>query len=351
MASPRLAVSRFFPGRLMSAHDRTLGRKGPRLLVTYREQAIWLERAKVHADHGRVIYRTAQDDLIKDYSVPYANLAILFLGQGTSITQEAARLLSEEGVFVAFTGTGGSPLFYGALTSYSGTAHFRRMLTAYSDEEESLIMARKLMHVRCDFMEKVGSDLGDELLGLNERALGAHIRKFRKGIDAASSIPSLLGKEGEYSKGLYAIFAGAGGFSKSEVFTRNPGDGQRIAKGLEPVALANSCIDHGNYLAYGFAGAALWALGIPPHMPVFHGKTRSGGLVFDLADSVKEAVVLPYAFAAAKGKLKGDPETVFRGKVMSTFRTRKILATLIGTMDATLPADMAGPSLNPGRKP
>lgn len=332
----------------MSGPDR-IGRKGPRLLVTHREQAIWLERARVHADHGRVIYRVAQDDLIKDYAIPYANLAILFLGQGTSITQEAARLLSEEGVFVAFSGTGGSPLYYGALTSYSGTGHFRRMLTAYVDEAESLAMARKLMEARCSFMEKAGADYAEDLLDLDPRDIVSATQRLRYGISTSGDIPALLGHEGQYSKALYKLFAAASGMSKAEGFTRTPGDGQRISKGLAPDALANSCIDHGNYLAYGFAGAALWALGIPPHMSVFHGKTRAGGLVFDLADTMKEAVVLPHAFAAAKGKLKGDPEKVFRAKVMESFRKRNILARLIGTMEEALPRGLAGPILNPGR--
>lgn len=323
-------------------------RKAPRLLVTHREQAIWLERARVHADHGRVIYRIAQDDLRKDYSVPYANLAILFLGQGTSITQEAARLLSEEGVFVAFTGTDGAPLFYGALTSYSGTAHFRRMLTAYAQPDESLKMAKSMMRARCDFMSKIGLDLGEELLDLDERTLTSAISRFRKGIENARDIQALLGHEGDYAKALYAAFARSAGLAKSCGFTRAPGEGRQIRAGQAPQDLANGCIDHGNYLAYGYAGAALWALGIPPHMPVMHGKTRSGGLVFDLADTVKEAIILPYAFAAAKGRLKGDLEKVFRAKVMDNFRNRKILKHLIGVMEDTLPRELTGHTNNPG---
>lgn len=43
-------------------------------------------------------------------------------------------------------------------------------------------------------------------------------------------------------------------------------------------------------------------MGISFALPILHGKTRRGGLVFDLADLVKDAFVMPIAFTcAAKG--------------------------------------------------
>ncbi len=62
----------------------------------------------------------------------------------------------------------------------------------------------------------------------------------------------------------------------------------------------NRNLDHANYLAYGIAGVALWAYGIPFSMPVTHGASRSGGLVFDLADAFKDAVLLPVCVLHAK---------------------------------------------------
>jgi hypothetical protein len=57
--------------------------------------------------------------------------------------------------------------------------------------------------------------------------------------------------------------------------------------------------DHGNYLAYGLGATATWVLGLPHGLAVLHGKTRRGGLVFDVADLVKDALVLPQAFLSA----------------------------------------------------
>ncbi|WP_411839799.1 type I-F CRISPR-associated endonuclease Cas1f [Paracoccus sp. ME4] len=326
----------------------------PRLLVTQREQAIWLERARVHADHGRVIYQTREADLQKSYAIPHANVAILFLGQGTSVTQEASRLLAEEGVLVAFVGTGGSPLHYGALTNYGGTTHFRRMLTAYIDPEQGLRIAKEMMRERVRFMEKVGFDaIEDHLKTDRIDGFRRACSRFRPTIDAARDIMSLLGHEGQYAKALFAAFAGASRMGTDFVRRQDGGDRSESPYGqvADPVMVANDLIDHGNYLAYGFAAAALWALGIPPHMSVLHGKTRSGGLVFDLADVIKEAIVLPLAFAVASGRIKGDSESVFRAAVMRQMEKQKVLSLMISFMDRVLPDDPAGLLLNTGKKP
>ena len=66
------------------------------------------------------------------------------------------------------------------------------------------------------------------------------------------------------------------------------------------------CITYRNYLAYGLAASALWVLGIPHGFALMHGKTRRGALVFDVADLVKDTLVLPFAFIAASGGLSGQ---------------------------------------------
>lgn len=334
----------------MSASETRPGRAGPRLLVTQRAQAVFLERARVHAENGRVLYRIADDDLRKEYALPHANLALIFLGQGTSLTQEAARLLAEEGVFVAFTGSGGSPLHFGGLTSYQGTSHFRRMLTAYADPEASLVVARAFMKARVAQMRKKGCKLADTLCDMDDdRAIRKACSKFEESLDGADDIQVLLGYEGDYTRSLYAAFAKGSGLSRKADFKRVAGAGDgALAPGADVAAMANSLIDHGNYLAYGFAGAALWALGIPPHMPVFHGKTRSGGLVFDLADTFKEAYVLPIAFAAAMGRLKGDVGKAFRSRLIEELSRDAVLAAAISTMETALPVERLGDHVNPG---
>ncbi len=307
---------------------------GPRLLITDREGALYLERARIHVEGGRIVYHIADDEHRREYNIPHVNLAVLFIGQGTSITQDAMRLLGEEGVYLAVTGTGGTPLHMGALTAYTATRHFRDMLPIYLDEKRSLQAARIVMRDRTKRMRKIGGALAGRHLAMRDLTpLSRICKSFEDRLEAITSIQELLGVEGQFSKASYKFFSTASGLSKAGEFRREAGSGH-LSEALptDPFRLVNHLIDHGNYLAYGMAGSALWALGIPPHMSVFHGKTRAGGLVFDLADSFKDALVLPIAFAAVRNRKEDDPEKVFRGRLITAFDDRKILSEAIGTV-------------------
>ena len=89
------------------------------------------------------------------------------------------------------------------------------------------------------------------------------------------------------TKALYKLAANAVKFGD---FTR--------AKGGSGVDMANRFLDHGNYLAYGLAATACWVMRLPHGLSVLHGKTRRGGLVFDVADLIKDALVLPQGVVA-----------------------------------------------------
>ena len=314
----------------------TQRRGGPRLLVTDREGAILLERARVHVEGDRVVYHAADDERRREFNIPHANLAVLFLGQGTSITQEAARLLAEEGVHVAFTGTGGTPLHLGALTTYHSTRHFREMLPIYLDPARSLAAAKAVMFARTACMRETGvKQVRKWMRARDVDHVLSICGKFDEALPRINSIEELLGREGAFTKACYAEFARMAGFSdKNGSFRREAGAGA----GRGPVALVNSLIDHGNYLCYGMAGAALWALGIPPHLAVFHGKTRAGGLVFDLADAFKDAFVLPAAFCAPLRRKEEDPEAAFRGRMIGAFDDERVLVRAIATVEAMLKA-------------
>lgn len=319
---------------------------GPRLLVTDREGALYLERARVHVEGGRIVYTITDDENAREFNVPHVNLAVLFLGQGTSISQEAARLLGEEHVHLAITGTGGAPMHMGALTTYSATEHFRRLLPIYLDPELSLRAATAVMQHRMERLQTISEKIAvRELRVRHLDGLKTACTKFATALNECQNVGQLLGHEGDFSKTCYREFARLVGF---QTFRRSAGAGapdpaQPTEPEAERIALANRLVDHGNYLCYGMAGAALWALGIPPHMSVFHGKTRAGGLVFDLADAFKDALVLPLAFAVATVKKSDDPEKLFRAKLIAAFDDHRILAKAVDTVEAMLLAAEARP--------
>lgn len=318
---------------------------GPRLLVTDREGALYLEHARVHVEGGRIVYTITDDELAREFNVPYVNLAVLFLGQGTSITQEAARLLGEEHVHLAITGSGGAPMHMGALTTYSATAHFRRLLPIYLDPDLSLKAAIAVMKDRTARMRTIGGKAAARLLrARNTDGLDGACSRFEAAMSNCGNVTTLLGHEGDFSKGCYREFGRVAGLQsfRRQAGTGPADPGQKPEPEAERIALVNRLIDHGNYLCYGMAGAALWALGIPPHMSVFHGKTRAGGLVFDLADAFKDALVLPLAFSVATGKKADDPDKVFRTKLIEAFDDHKILARAVESIEAMLSAAEPG---------
>ena len=317
---------------------------GPRLLITDRESALYLERARIHVEDDRIVYHITDDEHRREYNIPHVNLAVLFIGQGTSITQDAMRLLGEEGVHLAVTGTGGTPLHMGGLTTYTATRHFREMIPIYMIPEKSILAAKAVMRDRAERMREVGGAGAQRML--RQRDTGGLNRisaQFEKNLGECKDVQQLLGFEGSFSKACYAEFARMSGLAKADGFRRDAGGGEALGKAAmaDPVKRVNRLIDHGNYLCYGIAGAALWALGIPPHLSVFHGKTRAGGLVFDLADAFKDALVLPLAFASVMNSKDETPEKTFRARLINAFDDRKILAEAIGTIERMILAATA----------
>lgn len=313
---------------------------GPRLLITDREGALYLERSRIHVEDGRVVYHITDDDQRREYNIPHVNLAVLFMGQGTSITQDAMRLLGEENVHLAVTGTGGSPIHMGGLTTYSGTRNFREMVPIYLDSKLSLRAAKSVMKDRTRRMMNMGAANATRYLKCRDTSgLSRICTTLDEKLRGCDNIPSLLGYEGSFSKSCYGEFRRMSGLNEKSEFRRKPGAIEVISKPAEDQwSMVNRMIDHGNYLCYGMAGAALWALGIPPHMSIFHGKTRSGGLVFDIADSFKDALVLPIAFSLAKNQKNNHIEKKFRARLINSFDDNKILSEAISTIKSLLEA-------------
>ena len=64
-------------------------------------------------------------------------------------------------------------------------------------------------------------------------------------------------------------------------------------------------------------------------MARIHGKTRRGGLVFDIADLIKDALILPQAFLAA---MAGENEQEFRRRCTEGFNQAEALDVMIDTV-------------------
>ena len=301
------------------------------ILHSKRANIYYLQHCRVLVNGGRVEYVTDEGRQSLYWNIPIANTTTLLLGTGTSITQAAMRELAKAGVLVGFCGGGGTPLFSAnevdvdvawltPQSEYRPTEYLQYWVRFWFDDERRLDAARAFQLSRLARIEALWTQraLADVGFLISETELGTAIRRHREAIAGASSATDLLTLEARLTKTLFRLAARAVDYGD---FTRAKRGG-----GTDP---ANRFLDHGNYLAYGLAATATWVLGLPHGLAVLHGKTRRGGLVFDVADLVKDAVILPQAFLSA---MRGDEEQEFRQACIERLARTESLDFMIDTL-------------------
>lgn len=289
------------------------------ILHSKRANIYYLEKCRVMQKDGRVLYLTEEKNENQFWNIPIANTTCLLLGTGTSITQAAMRMLASAGVLVGFSGGGGTPLLMAneiewltPQSEYRPTEYIQGWMQFWFDDGKRLEAAKQFQQERIKFLKQIwskdrelkaeGFDMADPLL---QRALENSLQK----VTAAKKVSGLMQGEAELTKQLYKFAAR----------TSNYGD---FTREREAIDTANTFLNHGNYLAYGLAATTLWVLGIPHGFAVMHGKTRRGALVFDVADLVKDALILPWAFICAKEK---STEQEFRQQCLQAFTDHNAL--------------------------
>lgn len=296
------------------------------ILLSKRANIYYLEKCRLMQKDGRILYLTEGKKENLYWNIPIANTTVILLGTGTSVTQAAVRLLAAAGVMLGFCGGGGTPLFAGTeiewlspQSEYRPTQYVQGWLSFWFDEEKRLAAAKEFQQQRYAYLQRVWEqdrDLAEYGFFIEDIDLGA---PFLTRIKGADSIAKLLSIEADFTKTLYRCAAQN---TRQENFTR-----QRNAADK-----ANSFLDHGNYLAYGLAAVTLWGLGIPHGFAVMHGKTRRGALVFDVADLIKDAVVLPFAFIGAQQEMT---DQAFRETCLKKFAQHHALDFMFDTVKET----------------
>lgn len=289
------------------------------ILHSKRANIYYLEKCRVMQKDGRVLYLTEASKENQYWNIPIANTTCLLLGTGTSITQAAMRMLASAGVLVGFCGGGGTPLLMAnevewltPQSEYRPTEYLQGWMSFWFDDEKRLLAARQFQQARIQFLQRVWGkdrDLQAEGFHADDADIESALRQCSRQIDQAGNVGELLQNEARLTKQLYKAAVQR---TKYGEFTRE----------REAQDAANAFLNHGNYLAYGLAATTLWVLGIPHGFAVMHGKTRRGALVFDVADLIKDAIILPWAFICAKD---GATEQEFRQQCLQAFTDHKAL--------------------------
>ncbi len=301
------------------------------ILHSKRANVFYLEYCRVMQKDGRVLYLTEAKKENQYFNIPIANTTVILLGNGTSISQAAVRMLAKAGVLIGFSGGGGTPLYMGSeiewftpQSEYRPTEYLQGWMGFWFDEDKRLDTAKILQTSRLDYLKKVwAKDRDLKVEGFNTESdesaeLTNAFSRYEGKLQAAESPSELLLIEAHLTKALYKFAARA---TNTDNFSREHAS----------VDKANDFLNHGNYLAYGLAATTLWVLGIPHGFAVMHGKTRRGALVFDVADLIKDALVLPWAFICAK---ENATEQEFRQQILQAFTDHKALDYMFNEIKA-----------------
>lgn len=301
------------------------------ILHSQRANLYYLEHCRVLVNSGRVEYVTDTGKRSLYWNIPIANTTSILLGTGTSITQAAMRELAKAGVLVGFCGGGGTPLFsanevdvevawLSPQSEYRPTEYLQAWVRFWFDDGLRLHAAKQLQTWRLQrlLVEWNASALREAGFAVDLERLKSLVQQFTVHIANAPDVTALLTDEARLTKALFKLAVDAVGYGE---FTR--------AKRGSGTDAANRFLDHGNYLAYGLGATATWVLGLPHGLAVLHGKTRRGGLVFDAADLVKDAAILPQAFLSA---MRGDDEIQFRRQCIEALTRSESLDFMIDTL-------------------
>lgn len=281
------------------------------IIATHKNVVTYLEYTRVVKADEKVSYLKENKGTEYTFALPYGNMAVLLLGPGSSITHGAMQRLTEECCLVGFTGGSGFPIFCGSLSEYRTSEYVQQWLVRWQDPAWRVRAAKYFQEVRTRVVREQWLKYGLSAVALAKaEAAGERLLSYHSSI---SDKTTLLSREAEYAKALYQILAAEFGVEK---FTRQP-------KGKPDYV--NELIDTHNYYAYGLAGTALWVLGIPYAFSVLHGDTRRGALVFDVADMIKDGVLLPLAFQSARDQFD---KSAHKRECAKWLQLRKVLPLL-----------------------
>lgn len=228
------------------------------LLVTEKEPLLFFEKSIIRMDDGELVAFNKKGRFV----IQPASTLLLYLGAGTSITQEAAIFCALHDCFISFSRGGVYVHSVWHSGRWSDPQRVVNQCLLHSNNEKRLDVAKKLI------LKRMNKEFIDETT-LNK-------------IENVDSINQLLGYEANWAKNIYRKEAEISNIK----FKRN-------FKGTDSV---NKRLNLLNNALYSIITSIIIATGLHPSVGFIHGKTRRGGLAFDLADIYKYELTIKPAF-------------------------------------------------------
>lgn len=183
------------------------------ILHSKRANLYYLEHCRVMQKDGRVLYLTDAEKENLYFNIPIANTTVLLLGNGTSVTQAAMRMLAQAGVLVGFCGGGGTPLYmandvewFTPQSEYRPTEYLQGWLSFWFDDDQRLDAARSFQKERITFLLTVWQrdrELKLEGFSASDVTIQEALDRFRRRTEAAEKPADLLLIEAQLTKALY----------------------------------------------------------------------------------------------------------------------------------------------------
>jgi len=262
---------------------------------------LYVEHCRVDQEDKAI----AIHDVSGKYPVPCANLALLMLGPGVTITHAAISVLADHGCLVAWTGEDGVRFYALGMGETRSAANFLHQARMWSRDELRMIVVRRMYQ-----------------------------KRFPGKLDPTLSLQQLRGMEGLRVRDAYEKAARDTGVKWSGRSYKRDSWNQ-----ADPVnralSAANSCL-------YGICHAATVSAGFSPALGFIHtGKMLS--FVYDVADLYKAEITIPVAFRAV-AEQSDKTERRVRLACREAFAKQRLLERIIPGIQAILGLPAADPT-------
>lgn len=254
---------------------------------------LYVEHAVIERDQSAI--QVLQE--IGRTNVPIANLSLLLLGPGVSITHAAMVQLAENGTSVVWCGEDGNKFYAQGMGETRKASHLLRQAELVCDEKSRLQVVIRMYEIR-----------------------------FGHRLDEGLTIEQIRGMEGARVRGIYAEVSKRYGV---EWHGRNYD--RSDWSNADPV---NRALSAANALLNGICHAAIVSGGYSPGLGFLHTGLQLS-FVYDVADLYKTRFTIPAAFYTAS--LGNDAiEKRTRETCRELFREQKLLQQILPDIDKLL---------------
>lgn len=229
-------------------------------LATDKEPFLYLEHCFLKKKDSNLV---SVDIYGHEEIIPVALVLSLFMGPGTSITHDAARVCAENDCYISIVNGGTNVHSIWHSGRWHSPEKIVKQVKVFSSPSRKLFAAKKI---------------------LKRKLINSHQEQIANHLKHATSLEELMGIEAAAAKSQYRLLAENEGFSFKRDHSSIEGVNGKIS------LLCN--------VLYHYMTIACVVYGVDPSLGFLHGSTRRGGLSFDLADVFKHELVLVPSFTS-----------------------------------------------------